>query len=64
MSDAKIEAIDRLKREAALHCRRLGHTKDSNSGKFVEAVKLAMSVGVSGEEIDAIIEEAAAAEAA
>ncbi len=64
MSDAKMEAIARLKREAALHCRRLGHTRDSSSTKFVEAVKLAMAMGITGEEVDAIIEEAAAAEAA
>ncbi len=59
MSEAKTQALEVLKREAALFMRRLGHNKDTSSPQFVEACRVAESFGISLEQIDEIIDEAA-----
>ncbi len=58
MSDAKREAMDRLKREAVLFCRKMGHSKDTTSPQFIEAARTAEALGVTLAEIDTIIDEA------
>lgn len=58
MSDAKRTALERVKREAVLFCRRMGHSKNTSSPAFIEACRIAEANGVTLEEIDHVIDEA------
>lgn len=58
MSDAKKEAVRRLKREAAIHYRhKRGHQGTHNSMKFAESLQNCYALGVTVSEAEAIIDE-------